>query len=128
MLDRSLESRNMKAVVKFCHHQMKARWLSIIFILTLSIDEIKEEWHQPSKKLTPTSTQTLSEADGVTPPVEGSEVKSKPSHLLADKHSILQPEHHSQFSIHMASEEVKSGGCFIILVPFVDYFINCIDQ
>ena len=57
--------------------------------MTLNIDEIQEEWHQPLKKSTPTSSQTHSEANGVTPPVERSEVKSKPSnsHLLDDEHS-----------------------------------------
>ena len=57
--------------------------------MTLNIDEIQEEWQQPSKKSTPTSSQTLSETDGVTPLIEGSEVESKPnnSHLLADEYS-----------------------------------------
>ena len=92
MLNRRLtsgESRKMKAVVNCYHYQKKVRWLSIILILTLNIDEIQEEWHQPLKKLTPTSSQTCSEANGVTPPVERSEVESKPSnsHLLADEHS-----------------------------------------
>ena len=83
------ETRKMKAVVKCCHHQKKVIWLSIILILTLNIDEIQEEGHQHLKKLTPTSSQTLSETDGVTPPIKGSEAESKPnnSHLLADEYS-----------------------------------------
>lgn len=97
--------------------------------MTLSVDEIQEEWHQPSKKSTPSSSQTFSEADGVTPPTERSEVESKPSnsHLLDDEHSILQPNYCSQFSIHMASEELEvSGWCFIILVSFIAYLIKTI--
>ena len=83
--------------------------------MTLNIDEIQEEWHQPMKKSTPTSFQTLSEADGVIPPIESSDVESKPSksHLLDDEHSILQLAYHSHF-IHMTFEEFEvSRGCFI---------------
>ena len=38
------------------------------------------------KKSTSTSFQTFTEADGLTPPIDGSEIESKPSnsHLLAD--------------------------------------------
>ena len=71
--------------------------------MTLSIDETQEELYQPSN---PTSSQTLSddlkehEVTGITSTIEESEDKSEPSntHLLSDKHSILQPEYHSQHS------------------------------